>query len=118
MSKPITGRATIYVDGATIPTENGAKLNPGGENRRSERHGGTTYYSAEEVAPTVECTVLHTADVDILKLSAIEGATVLFETNTGQKFLLRGATAENPVDLDAGTGKSALKLFANECVRL
>ena len=118
MSKPITGRAIIYVDGATIPTENGAKLNPGGENKTPERHGGTTYYRAEEVSPTVECTVLHTADIDILKLSAIEGATVMFETNTGQKFLLRGAVAESPVDLDAGSGKSALKLFANECVKL
>lgn len=118
MSKPITGRAIIYVDGVTIPTENGAKLNPGGVNNRQERHGGVTYYSVEEVSPTVECTVLHTADIDIIKLSAIEGATVLFETNTGQKFLLRGAVAENPVDLDAGTGKSALRLFANECVKL
>lgn len=118
MSKRITGRATIYIDGATIPTENGAKLNPGGESRKPERHGGTTYYSAEEMPPTVDCTVQHTADIDILKLSRIEGATVIFEADTGQKFLLRGAVTQDPVDLDAGTGKSALKLFANECVKL
>lgn len=118
MSKRITGKATIYVDGATIPTENGAKLSPGGESKKPERHGGVTYYAAEEMPPTLECTVLHTADIDILKLSAIEGATVMFETDTGQKFLLRGATAQDPVDLDAGSGKSALRLFANECVRV
>lgn len=118
MSKRITGRATIYLDGATIPTENGAKLNPGGESRKPERHGGRTYYGTEEVPPDIQCNVLHTADIDIIKLSATEGATVMFEADTGQKYLLRGATAQDPVDVDAGSGKSALKLFANECVKV
>lgn len=118
MSKRITGQATIYIDGASIPTERGAKLNPGGESRKPERHGGTTYYAGEEVAPTLDCTVLHTGSVDILKLSRIEGATVMFVADTGQKYLLRGAVTQDPVELDAGSGKATLKLFANECVKL
>ncbi len=118
MSKRITGRATIYVDGASIPSENGAKLNPGGESRKPERHGGVTYYSSEEMAPTVECVVNHTAAVDILALSKLEGVTVMFETDTGQKFMLSGAVAQDPVDLDAGKGKSALKFFAQDCVKV
>lgn len=118
MSKRITGRATIYIDGASIPSENGAKLNPGGESRKPERHGGVTYYSSEEMTPSVECVVNHTADIDILKLSVIEGATVMFETDTGQKFMLSGAVVQDPVDLDAGKGKCALKLFANSCTKI
>lgn len=118
MSKRITGRATIYLDGASIPSENGARLNPGGESRKPERHGGVTYYSSEEMPPSVECVVNHTADVDILVLSKMEGVTVMFEADTGQKFMLSGAVVQDPVDLDAGKGKSALKLFAQDCVKV
>lgn len=115
MSKQITGKATIHVDGTIIPTENGATLNPGGANRKPERHGGVTYYVEEEVPPTVECTVQHTSEVDIVALSGIVGATVLFAADTGQKFTLRGAFATEPVSLNAGTGKAGLKLAANSC---
>lgn len=118
MSKQITGRATLYIDGAVIPAENGAKLNPGGVNRKAERHGGTTYYAEEEVMPTLECTVQHTAQVDIQQLSAIKDATVMFEADTGQKWALRGAFTTEPVDLDAGTGKSSLKMAAQSCDRV
>lgn len=118
MSKQITGRAKITIDGTVITSENGAKLNPGGVNRKPERHGGVTFFAEEEVPPSVECTVNHTADVDILKLSAIKNATVTFEADTGQKWLMNGACAESPVDLDAGKGKSALKLFGQDLVKL
>lgn len=118
MSKQITGRAKISIDGKVIPSENGAKLNVGGASRKPERHGGTTYYAEEEVAPTIECVVNHTKDVDILDLAAIKNATVTFETDTGQKWLMNGATVEAPTDLDAGTGKSALKLFGQDLVKL
>lgn len=116
MSDQITGRATIYIDGKRIPTENKAKLNPGGANRKEERHGGKTYYAEEEVAPAVECSVLHTADVDILALSAITGATVIFEADTGQKYVLRGAFAAEPAALDGD--RASLKLVADSCDRM
>ena len=116
MSKRITGRATIHIDGASIPHENGATLNPGGSSKTVERHGGVTYYSEQEVAPSLELNVLHTADVDIVKLSNIRDATVLFEADTGQKYLLSGATSQEPVPLESASGKSRLMMFANSCV--
>ncbi len=116
MSKQITGKAVINVDGAVIPTENNAKLNPGGASRNPERHGGKTYFTEEEVAPGIECNVLHTKDVDIIALSAIKGATVLFDTDTGHKWILRGATTQNVVELEGG--KSKLVMFADSCDRM
>lgn len=116
MSDQITGRATIYIDGKRIPTENKAKLMPGGANRKEERHGGKTYYAEEEVPPGVECTVLHTADVDIVKLSAIVGATVIFEADTGQKYVLRGGFVTGPAELDGD--RVQLKLAADSCDRM
>lgn len=116
MSDRITGRATIYIDGKRIPTENKAKLNPGGANRKEERHGGKTYFAEEEVPPGVECTVLHTADADIVALSAIVGATVIFEADTGQKYVLRGGFVTSPAELDGD--RVPLKLAADSCDRM
>ncbi|MHB1053475.1 MAG: phage tail tube protein [Thiobacillus sp.] len=116
MSDQITGRATIYIDGRRIPTENKAKLNPGGANRKEERHGGKTYYAEEEVPPGVECTVLHTANVDIVALSAIVGATVIFEADTGQKYVLRGGFVTGPAELDGD--RVQLKIAADSCDRM
>lgn len=109
----ITGKATIYVDGDQLHMENGAKANPGGISRQFERHGGVTYGREEEVPPSVEGNVLHTKDTDVLALSAIDGATVIFETDTGQKYVMRGAAVENPVEIDASTGKSAIRLVGD-----
>jgi Phage tail tube protein len=114
----ITGIAEITVDGQRLATENGATLDPGGYNREPERHGGDTYYKEEEVSPSLECNVLHTSETDILALSAITGATVIFKANTGQRYMLRGAFATATVPLDSGSGKSALKLSARSCDKI
>ncbi|WP_241085733.1 phage tail tube protein [Candidatus Vondammii sp. HM_W22] len=109
----ITGKATIYVDGEQLQMENGAKANPGGISRQFERHGGRTYGREEEVVPSVEGNVLHTKDVDVLTLSAIEDATIIFECDTGQKYVMRNGAVENPVEIDAGSGKSAIKFVGD-----
>jgi len=109
----ITGKATVYVDGNKLEMENGAKANPGGISRQFERHGGRTYGREEEVAPSVEGNILHTKDVDVLALGAIKDATVIFECDTGQKYVMRDASTENPVEIDAGSGKSAIRLVGD-----
>jgi hypothetical protein len=117
MSKRITGRATINIDGASIPSENGAKINIGGVKRNPEVHGGEMYFSEEEMAGNIDCVVNHTADVDMFKLANISGATVLFHCDTGQKILMRGAVVTETLDLDAGKGKVGLKI-AGMCSKL
>ena len=105
----ITGKAKIRVDGNVLRTENGASLNPGGVNRNPEAHGGSTYYSEEDVPPMLECSVLMTSDIDIIYLSDITGATVMFEADTGQNYVLRDAFTTEPVPHDAA-GKAPLKM--------
>lgn len=114
----ITGKGTLTIDGTRYAIENGATLNPGGVNRVAERHGGDTYYKEDEVPPMLEGNVLHTADTDILAMGNITGATVIFEADTGQKYLLRGAFTTEPVPLDSSSGKSALKMSARGCDRI
>lgn len=109
----LTGKAVIYVDGEQLYMENGAKANPGGISRQFERHAGRTYSREEEVPPSVEGNVLHTKDTDVVALSAIDGATVIFECDTGQKYVMRNAASENPVEIDASSGKSAIRLVGD-----
>jgi len=114
----LTGKATIRTDGNVLATENGATLNVGGIQRQGERHGGRSYYKEEEANPSMECMVLHGKDTDIIALSDITGATVEFETDTGQTFILRGAFTTESMALDTGTGKSALKMEADSVDRV
>jgi hypothetical protein len=111
----VTGKAIIRVDGEEIPTENGAKLNPGGVNRNPEAHGGNVYYREEDVAPELTAQVMHTADIDIKALGAIDNATVIFEADTGQRYIMRGAFTTKPVELDAGNGRADLVMSARAC---
>ena len=109
----LTGKAIIRWDGNALATENGATINPGGINRQGERHGGKAYYKEDEVNPSLECNVLHDKDTDIIALSGITGATIEFEADTGQTFILRQAFTTEPVQLDSSTGKATLKMEAD-----
>ena len=113
----LTGKVTIRVDGQVIAAENKATLNPGGVTRDPESHGGKTYYSEEDVPPLLEASVLITKETDVMALSSITGATVLFEANTGQKFMLRDAFTTDPVVFD-GAGKTALKMSAQAAEKI
>ncbi|KAE9623779.1 phage tail tube protein, partial [Parasedimentitalea maritima] len=84
MSGRITGIATIRVDGQEFPSERGATLNPGGVNRNVKMAGRRPYYNEEPVAPTLQATVLHTEELDLIEINRIRNATVLFECDNGQ----------------------------------
>jgi len=111
MSDQITGKVTIRVDGEVLATENKATFTPEGVTRTPERHGGKTYYSEEETPPMLEASVLITEVTDILKLSNITGATVFFEADTGQQYMMRNAFTTEVVAHDGG-GKAPLKMSA------
>jgi len=116
MSKQITGRATIRVNGKVLKTENGATLNPGGSNRKGNPGGGTNHgYQEEDVIPSLECSVFHMKDTSLRELSDITDATIMFETDTGVKFTLREAYVTEPAVLDAGSGMVPLKFEAIGC---
>ena len=116
--KQLTGKATVYVDGAKLEMERGAKLNPGGIARKFEAHHGRTYSLEEEVPPSVEGSFLHTKDADVVALGKIDNATVIFEADTGQKYVMRGASIENPVEIDGSSGKAPIKLVGDSCDRM
>lgn len=118
MSNKITGIATIRVDGRDIPTERGATLNPGGVNRNPKMAGHRVFYNEEPVAPTVQATVLHTEDLDLIDLGQITNATVLFECDNGQDYMLIGAFVTETTELNSGEGTFRLNMAAERCERI
>jgi len=118
MSAKITGIATIRVDGQEFPTERGATLNPGGVNRATKMAGRRVFYNEEPVAPTLTATVLHTEDLDIIELGKINNATVLFECDNGQDYMLTGAFVTETTELNSGEGQIRFNMAARTCERI
>jgi len=118
MSGRITGVATIRVDGKEFPTERGATLNPGGVNRETKMAGRRVYYNEEPVAPTLQATVLHTEDLDLIEMGKIRDATVLFECDNGQDYMLTGAFVTETAELSSGDGSVRLRMAARTCERI
>jgi len=112
----VTGKAIIRVDGEELRSLDGATLNPGGQSREAVKGGGKIHgYKESDMEPTVECKIAHTKDVSLKKLGAITDATVIFETDTGKRFVLRNAWVSEPPALDATAGSVDLKWAAIEC---
>ncbi|HWV09536.1 MAG TPA: phage tail tube protein [Pseudomonas sp.] len=118
MSGKVTGVATIRIDGREFPTEKGATLNPGGVTRTTRMTGKRVHYNETPVAPTLQCTVLHTDEVDLIDLNAITNATVLVECDNGQDYLLTGAFVTDTAELKAAEGQVRLNMAARRCERI
>lgn len=101
----ITGAATVRVDGEELLTEVGGTFNPGGFEREAQMGArGVQGFKQTPVAPSITVTVRHTEDTDLVRLSNITDGTVLFETDTGQSWLMRRAFVTEPPELNAGEG--------------
>ncbi len=117
MSKKILGRAFVRYDGKGLPTLPGAKLNPGGVERTPvPLESGEVRYTEKLVHAEIEVEVAIGADTDIIALNQITEATVTFEADTGQRYIMRNGFSMGPVAIAAGDGKGTLK-FAGEAVK-
>jgi len=106
----ITGRCWLYVNGALLRSKAGASLSGVGSTERTPVVGAQVWgYSEKTVAPTVEATLAHTADLSLVALGQLVDATVTFECDTGVSYLLRHAWCENAPDLADGEGDVKVK---------
>lgn len=99
----VTGRAYVNVNGQRLRSKPGAKLKFGGVEREPVVGDDSVHgYSEKLTAPSVECTISHTADTNLQELQATTSATVTFETDTGKTFLLQEAWTANALELTNG----------------
>jgi len=62
--------------------------------------------------------VLHTEDLDLIDIGRITNATVLFECDNGQDYVLTGAFTTATGQLNSGEGQVRLNMAARTCERL
>lgn len=99
----LTGKATVKVDGAELLTDVESSLNVGGSSREAVLGPrGPQGYRETPEAPTLTTTVRHTGDTDLLSLGRITGATIIFETDTGDAYVMRRAFVTDTVEMGSG----------------
>ncbi len=101
------GRATVRVDGKVYDTKKGSTLDPGGVKREPRPGSNTTGGFTEELVPAkVEATVLFGEGDSVTEINKITGATITFECDTGQTYIIRDGYSAEPVQLTEGEGEA------------
>jgi len=97
----MTGVSYITVNGRRLRSKPGASLKPGGRIREgiADSNGFCGNATKEIKGAEVKLTLPHAADDDVVVLQNLEDATVLFETDSGQRYLVREAGTVGEVEL-------------------
>jgi hypothetical protein len=109
------GRAYIRVNGATLASLPGTgKIDPGGV-ERSPVVGDAGYlgHTEKPVHGEVECEIAIDASTDIGALNKTENATITFECDSGQVFVMRNGALATPLKPQSGDGKAAVKFIGS-----
>lgn len=99
----VTGRVFITAAGKRLASKEGAKLMLGGVEREAVlADTGVVGYQEKTVAPGVECTIPHTADLSLAEFQAMTDVTLSFDTDTGKSFVLSNAWNSNALEMEKG----------------
>ncbi|SNT28975.1 Phage tail tube protein [Noviherbaspirillum humi] len=114
MSK-MFGRAFIRVNGLTLASLPGTgKLDPGGVERTPVVGDyGFLGYTEKPVHAEIECDIIVDANTDIVALNRTADASVTFECDSGQVFIVRNASLAMPVKPQSGDGKASVKFIGS-----
>lgn len=105
------GRATIRANGTVIETAKGASLDLGGTKRNPVTVGRVVGYAEETVPAMLECETALRTGMSLETLRNLTGATVIFECDTGQRYVIRDAFTTEAITLKDGEGGNvALKI--------
>lgn len=115
MSGMRLGKAFIKANGELLETLPGAKIDIGGVTRSPIKGNNSIHgYSEQPKEATVECEISVAPGTSLKKYAALVDATITFECDTGQTFVVRDAfLTEPPVATDGDGGKVPLK-FAGQ----
>lgn len=103
-----TGVVLVKLDGQTVRTKEGAKLDAGGYERESQDFDGLagSGYSEKPKASTLTFDVAHASDTDLAILNS-PNVTCIFECDSGVSYVIREAFSNDTVEIsDAGGGAS------------
>lgn len=99
------GRATIRVNGEVIETAKGAMLDIGGVKRTSVKlSGGKVGWSEETESAKLEAETALEPGQSVAAIGRFTNAVVIFECDTGQRYVINGAFTTDPPTLKSGEG--------------
>ena len=106
------GKAYIKTNGELLETMPGASIDIGGVERKPVVGDSTVLGYAENVKESmIECEVAVGPGTSLTKLGAIKDATVTFECDTGQTYVVRDAFVTETIKATAAEGgKVPLKI--------
>lgn len=100
------GQSRITADGVQLTTEPKATIEVGGVQRASvEGDNRAGFFNSNTKPSKVECSVLMTPGVSLVALQSIDNATVVFECDTGQVYVVRNAYVSDAVSASDGKAK-------------
>jgi hypothetical protein len=105
----VLGQARIKYDGTTLDTDGEATLDIGGTTREAVTGDYEAGAFREATAPSkLECSILLKSGVRLTDLRRIDNATVTFEADTGQTYIIRNAYVAEAITLSGSDGKAKL----------
>lgn len=115
MASKYFGRVFIRINGMTIASLPGtAKLNPGGVERSPVTGDfGFLGYTEKPMHSEIECEIAVDGDLDLSALNKTVDATVTFEADSGQAWIMRNAAMASPVNVQSGDGKASIKFIGS-----
>lgn len=99
------GKAYIKIDGDLLETMPGAKIDIGGDKRDPVVGSHTVHGYAEAIMPSrVDCEISVGPNTSLAKIRDITDATVTFECDTGQVYIVRNAWVSETLTVTEGEG--------------
>lgn len=105
----VLGQARIKVDGELFETDKQATLDLGGTMREAvqgDYQAGA--FTAGTKESKLDCSILLKAGTNVARLRDIDNATITFEADTGQVFIIRNAYSVEPPVINQSEGKAAI----------
>jgi len=101
-----TGRVYLTINGTYYESDGGAKLSNANAMTREDVIGDQIHGFKEVLkAPTLECSLIHGGDLDVLAVGDIVDGTVIFRTDTDISYTLSNCWVSELKDLDGKEGK-------------
>lgn len=101
----LLGKVYVYTNGRMLRSREGASLDLGGDEREMQVGSHTVHGHTEKIKPAMlECTIVVAEGDELETLRAMRDGTAEFRTDTGQKWLISGATLLDTLKITEGKG--------------
>jgi hypothetical protein len=111
----VHSQAYIKADGKLLQTLDGAKLDKGGPERTPVMGSGTIHGYSETIKPAMlTCEISLAQGTSLAEIEKITDATVTYEADTGQTYVIRHAFVAKTLTLQAGEGGKVAVEFVGD----